>query len=52
MVTSALSASVLADMKARLSGWVATGQVSVDDINDLLTFLSIHLEGWVRRGGR
>lgn len=52
MVAPALASSVLADMKARLSGWVATGRISVDDVRDLLTFLDVQLERWVRAGGR
>jgi hypothetical protein len=39
-------------MKARLSGWVATGRINVDDVRDLLAFLDIQLEQWVRAGGR
>ena len=52
MVSPTLAGFVLSDVKARLSGWVATGKVSVDDMRDLLTFLDVQLEPWVIRGGR
>ena len=52
MVNSALATFILADIKARLSGWRATGKVSMDDVHDILTFLSIQLEKWMHEGGR
>ena len=52
MVAPALASSVLADMKARLAGWVVTKRVSVNDVRDLLTFLDVQLEKWIKGGGR
>ena len=52
MVSEALAGCVLTDVKARLAGWVARGRISVGDVRELLAFLDVQLEPWVRGGGR
>ena len=39
---------LLSDMKAVLSGWVAQHRVSRADVQDLLIYLAIELDEWVK----